>query len=211
MPFEIQSLGSKIPVLTLSAAIGIRGLLPGASEYYRFDGGIRYRPALPPIGYSPLTVRGGHIVGTVPYPLLKLHEGNGTYFYDPNAFSCMTFYEFASDAWEAHFFAPHFNGILLGRIPLIKKLKWREVLVCKGVWGTLSKENDGSLAATQAPLLFPPGMTSVSDPYVEVGFGVENIFRLLRVDFIWRVTHRDPKPGQEIQNFAVNLGIKLKF
>lgn len=54
-------------------------------------------------------------------------------------------------------------------------------------------------------------MTSVSDPYVEVGFGVENIFRLLRVDFIWRVTHRDPKPGQEIQNFAVNLGIKLKF
>ena len=60
-------------------------------------------------------------------------------------------------------------------------------------------------------LLFPPGMTSVSDPYVEVGFGVENIFRLLRVDFIWRVTHRDPKPGQEIQNFAVNLGIKLKF
>ena len=116
-----------------------------------------------------------------------------------------------SDTWVALFFEHHFNGILLGRIPLIKKLKWREVLVCKGVWGTLSKENDGSLAATQAPLLFPPGMTSVSDPYVEVGFGVENIFRLLRVDFIWRVTHRDPKPGQEIQNFAVNLGIKLKF
>ena len=155
-------------------------------------------------------MQGGKIFGKVPYPLLKLHEGNGTYFYDPMAFSCMNFYEFASDTWVALFFEHHFNGILLGRIPLIKKLKWREVLVCKGVWGTLSKENDGSLAATQAPLLFPPGMTSVSDPYVEVGFGVENIFRLLRVDFIWRVTHRDPKPGQEIQNFAVNLGIKLK-
>ena len=158
-----------------------------------------------------LMLEGGKIFGKVPYPLLKLHEGNGTYFYDPMAFSCMNFYEFASDTWVALFFEHHFNGILLGRIPLIKKLKWREVLVCKGVWGTLSKENDGSLAATQAPLLFPPGMTSVSDPYVEVGFGVENIFRLLRVDFIWRVTHRDPKPGQEIQNFAVNLGIKLKF
>lgn len=108
----------------------------------------------------------------------------------------MNFYEFASDTWVALFFEHHFNGILLGRIPLIKKLKWREVLVCKGVWGTLSKENDGSLAATQAPLLFPPGMTSVSDPYVEVGFGVENIFRLLRVDFIWRVTHRDRNPGR---------------
>ena len=166
---------------------------------------------MPPLGYSDITVQGGKIFGKVPYPLLKLHEGNGTYFYDPMAFSCMNFYEFASDTWVALFFEHHFNGILLGRIPLIKKLKWREVLVCKGVWGTLSKENDGSLAATQAPLLFPSGMTSVSDPYVEVGFGVENIFRLLRVDFIWRVTHRNPKPGQEIQNFAVNLGIKLKF
>ena len=70
-------------------------LLPGASEYYRFEGGIRYRPELPPIGYSTITVRGGHIVGTVPYPLSKLHEGNGTYFYDPYAFSCMDYYEFA--------------------------------------------------------------------------------------------------------------------
>ncbi len=54
-------------------------------------------------------------------------------------------------------------------------------------------------------------MTSVSDPYVEMGFGVENIFRLLRVDCIWRLTHRDPKPGQDVQNFAVNLSMHLKF
>lgn len=69
----------------------------------------------------------------------------------------MNFYEFASDAWVSWFWEHHFNGILLGRLPLIKKLKWREVLVCKGVWGTLSKENDGSLAGTQADLLFPVG------------------------------------------------------
>ena len=211
MPFDKQYMGTKYPVLTLGFTAGIPRVLSGSYEYYRLEGGIHYKPELPPLGYSDITVQGGKIFGKVPYPLLKLHEGNGTYFYDPMAFSCMNFYEFASDTWVALFFEHHFNGILLGRIPLIKKLKWREVLVCKGVWGTLSKENDGSLAATQAPLLFPPGMTSVSDPYVEVGFGVENIFRLLRVDFIWRVTHRDPKPGQEIQNFAVNLGIKLKF
>ena len=158
-----------------------------------------------------ITVQGGKIFGKVPYPLLKLHEGNGTYFYEPMAFSCMNFYEFASDTWVALFFEHHFNGILLGRIPLIKKLKWREVLVCKGVWGTLSRENNGSLAGTEADLLFPVGMTSVSDPYVEMGFGVENIFRLFRVDCIWRLTHRDPTPGQETQNFAVNLSLRLKF
>lgn len=211
MPFDKQYMGSTYPVLTLSVTAGIPALLPGAWEYYRLDGGIRYKPELPPIGYSDITVQGGKIFGRVPYPLLKLHEGNGTYFYDHYAFSCMNFYEFASDAWVAVFFEHHFNGWLLGRIPLLKRLRWREVLVCKGVWGTLSKENDGSRPGTRAPLLFPAGMRSVSDPYVEMGFGVENIFRLLRVDFIWRLNHRDPVPGQDIQLFAVNLSLRLKF
>ena len=85
------------------------------------------------------------------------------------------------------------------------------MLVCKGVWGTLSRQNNGSLAGTEADLLFPVGMTSVSDPYVEMGFGVENIFKLFRVDCIWRLTHRAPTPGQDTQNFAVNLSLRLKF
>lgn len=211
LPFDKQYMGTVYPVLTLGFTAGVPAMLNDSYEYYRLEGGIHYKPELPPLGYSNITLQGGKIFGKVPYPLLKLHEGNGTYFYDPNAFSCMNFYEFASDAWVALFFEHHFNGILLGRIPLVKKLKWREVLVCKGVWGTLSKENDGSLPDTQAPLLFPRGMTSVSDPYVEMGFGVENIFRLLRVDCIWRLTHRDPKPGQDVQNFTVNLSMHLKF
>ena len=211
MPFDKQSMGSVYPILTLGFSAGIPDALHGSYEYYRLEGGIRYRPELPPVGYSDITVQGGRIFGKVPYQLLKLHEGNGTYFYDPYAFSCMNFYEFASDAWVSWFWEHHFNGVLLGRLPLIKKLKWREVLVCKGVWGTLSRENNGSTAGTQADLLFPAGMTSVSDPYVEAGFGVENIFRLFRVDCIWRLTHRSPKPGQEIQNFAVNLSLHLKF
>ena len=211
LPFDKQYMGTVYPILTLGFTAGVPAMLNDSYEYYRLEGGIHYKPELPPLGYSNITLQGGKIFGKVPYPLLKLHEGNGTYFYDPNAFSCMNFYEFASDAWVALFFEHHFNGILLGRIPLVKKLKWREVLVCKGVWGTLSKENDGSLPDTQAPLLFPRGMTSVSDPYVEMGFGVENIFRLLRVDCIWRLTHRDPKPGQDVQNFAVNLSMHLKF
>ena len=211
LPFDKQYMGTVYPVLTLGFTAGVPAMLNDSYEYYRLEGGIHYKPELPPLGYSNITLQGGKIFGKVPYPLLKLHEGNGTYFYDPNAFSCMNFYEFASDAWVALFFEHHFNGILLGRIPLVKKHKRREELVCKGVWGTLSKENDGSLPDTQAPLLFPRGMTSVSDPYVEMGFGVENIFRLLRVDCIWRLTHRDPKPGQDVQNFAVNLSMHLKF
>lgn len=210
--FDKQYINTKYPVVTLGATVGTPHILDNSYEYYRLDGSIHYKPSIPPLGYLDITVQGGKIFGKVPYPLLKLHEGNGTYFYDPYAFSCMNYYEFASDAWVGLFYEHHFNGILLGRLPLIKKLKWREVLVCKGVWGTLSKENDGSLPGTEALLLFPRGMSSVSDPYVEVGFGIENIFRLLRVDCTWRVTHREPiVAGQDIQNFVVNLSMHLTF
>ena len=211
LPFDKHYLGTVYPVATLSFTAGIPGLLRHSPEYYRLVGSIRYRPDLPPIGYSEITVQGGRLFGRVPYPLLKLHEGNGTYFYDAYAFSCMNYYEFASDTWVSWFWEHHFNGVLLGRVPLVKKLKWREVLICKGVWGTLSEKNNGARIGTQAPLLFPIGMGSVSDPYVEAGFGVENIFKLFRVDCIWRLTHRNAVPGQEVQNFAVNLGIQLKF
>lgn len=209
--FDAQHLGTKYPVLTLGFSTGLRGLMRNDYEYYRLEGGLHYKPKLPPIGYSDITLRGGKIFGKVPYLMLKLHEGNGTYFYDPYAFSCMNFYEFASDAWAAVFFEHHFNGWLLGRIPLMKRLKWREVVVCKAVWGTLSDRNNGSLPDTEADLLFPEGMSSVEKPYVEMGFGVENIFRLLRVDCIWRLTHRKSVPGQDVQNFAVNLSLRLKF
>lgn len=81
---------------------------------------MQYRLNLPPIGYSQLMLEGGKIFGKVPYLLLKLHEGNGTYFYDRYAFSCMNFYEFSSDAWISFFYEHHFNGFLLGRVPLLK-------------------------------------------------------------------------------------------
>lgn len=211
-PFDKKSLGSDYPILTLSATAGLKGLLPQSPEYYRVDGSIFYRPELPPLGRSEILVQAGKIWGDLPYPLLKLHEGNGTYFYDSYAFSCMDYYEFASDQWVACFYEHHFGGVLLGRIPLIKRLKLREVLVAKGVWGTLSEKNDGSLDVTRAHLAFPLGMSSVSKPYFEAGFGIENIFRLVRVDFIWRLSHREAmQGGHKPQNFSINASLHLDF
>ena len=210
-PFDKKYLGSRYPVVSLIFTAGIPDLLSGSPEYYALVGNIRYRANLPPCGYSTISIQGGRFFGHIPYPLLKLHEGNGTYFYDPHAFSCMNYYEFASDSWVSWFWEHHFNGLLLGRLPLIKRLKWREVLVCKGVWGSLSPKNDGSRIDSGAPLLFPAGMGSVSTPYVEAGVGVGKLFRIFPVGFLWRFTHRPPPPRQKVQNFAVNLGIQLKF
>jgi hypothetical protein len=210
--FDKSSLGSIYPIVTLSGTVGLKEFVGNSPEYYRADATLLYRPELPPLGRSTLLVQAGRIWGEVPYPLLKLHEGNGTYFYDPYAFACMDYYEFASDKWVACFFEHHFGGFFLGRIPLLKRLKWREVVTCKGVWGSLSEQNDGSRPATQAPLLFPVGMGSVEKPYFEAGFGVENIFRMVRVDCVWRLSHRHARIGaHEAPDFAVNASLHLSF
>lgn len=199
------------PVIGLDVTAGIKGVIPGSYDYCSLSANVNYRLSMPPIGYSNISLQGGHIFGQVPYILLKLPEGNSTYFYDRFAFSCMNFYEFAADSWATLFYEHHFNGFLLGKIPLLKRMKMREVLVFKGIYGTLSDKNDGSMADTRAVMYFPPGMTSLSKPYMEMGFGIENIFRVARIDFIWRLTHRDASMYQDVQNFAVNLSVNLHF
>lgn len=211
--FDKRYLGSKYPILQLDLTGGYATLPDFREPYARMQLGVRYDPKLPPIGHSEILLQAGHLFGRLPYPLLKLQEGNGTYFYDPYAFSCMNYYEFATDSWLSLFYEHHFGGWFLGRIPLLRKLQLREVFTFKGVWGTLSKRNGNPLREplSQAPLCYPLSMESVETPYLEVGVGVENIIRFFRVDCIWRLTHRDSKPGQRVQNFAVNLSLRLTF
>lgn len=209
--FEKYSMGSDFPIVGIDLSMGVKGLFKNDYEFYKVEGSVSYDFPVAPIGKSYMILSGGKIFGKVPYPLLKLHEGNATYFYDPYAFSCMNYYEFASDLWASFIWEHHFKGFFLGKIPLMKRLKWREVFIFKGLIGTLSDKNNGSLAGTQAVLLFPEGMSSVSKPYFETGVGIENIFRLFRVDAIWRLTHRHSVPGQNVQNFAVNFSVYLNF
>lgn len=209
--FDRYSLGSDYPMIDLNMSMGLKGIFKNDYEFYRLELAVDHDFDIPPIGFSNVRLAGGKIFGKVPYPLLKLHEGNATYFYDNYAFSCMNFYEFASDMWAALFWEHHFKGFFLGKIPLLKKLQWREVFTFKALIGTLSDKNNGSLPNTSAILFFPNGMTSVTKPYVETGVGIENIFRIFRVDAIWRLTHREDRPGQNVQNFAINLSLHLSF
>ncbi len=209
--FDKVSMGSDFPIVSIDLVAGLKGVLNSDYEYYRAQLSIQHDVQIAPIGYSDFMLTGGKIFGKVPYPLLKLHEGNATYFYDPYAFSCMNFYEFASDLWGAVFWEHHFRGFFLSKIPLMKRLKWREVATVKALWGRLSDKNNGSLPNTDAVLLFPDGMSSVSKPYIEAGVGVENILRLIRVDAIWRLTHRGDRSGQKVDNFAINFSIHLNF
>lgn len=225
--FDKIYLGSDYPIITADFQMGLKDVWEGSHEYYRGEIGINYDLAMPPLGTSYFKLKAGKIWGKVPYPLLKLHEGNGTYFNSPNAFACMDYYEFASDTWLQLFYEHNFKGFFLGKIPLLKKLKWREVVSFRGVVGSLSEKNNGSskyIAANTNPatgelnpgipvpyMLFPAGMSGVNKPYFEAGVGITNIFRMFRIDSYWRLNHKENHLGEKNTAWVVNFGVEFKF
>jgi hypothetical protein len=138
-----------------------------------------------PIGYTDYVIDAGKFFGNVPFPLMEIHGGNETYFYDPYAFNMMRFYEFVSDQYASLSVSHHFEGFFLNKIPLMRKLKWREVASGKVLVGSVNPKS------TQL-LIFPDALNTLNGkPYYEAGVGVENIFKILRFDLLWRLSHLD--------------------
>lgn len=204
--FEKTYVHSYHPVITLDLTASVPGLRRGDVGYFRPELSLDYDFNVPPLGRSRLHVNAGTILGQVPYPMLHIHAGNVTGLLDRTSFSCMEYMEFASDSWATLYYDHNFNGLLLGWIPLLQKLQLREVVILKAAVGSLSEKNDGT-AGGKALMLFPDGMQSLGSPYVEAGAGLSNILNLFRVDFIWRLTHRETAR----RNFMVNFGMELRF
>lgn len=188
--FLRHSMGSKYPALDISAMAGLWDNRGSASNYYRLVGIMSHSFSMGPMGKLNYIMEGGKVFGTVPFPLLKLHEGNETYVFDNYAFNMMNLYEFASDTYFSVTAEHHFNGFFFNRIPLMRKLKWRELLYGKGLVGDISDRN----CRSNAIMDFPSTLGDVHKPYFEAGVGVENIFRFFRLDAVWRLSHLD-NPG----------------
>ncbi|NBC83192.1 MAG: carboxypeptidase-like regulatory domain-containing protein [Bacteroidetes bacterium] len=197
--FERISLGTKRPVFDLYLTAGVNGIIGSDYHYYRATFTMKDKIETNPFGYFWYFLEGGKIFGTLPYPLLELHKGNETYAYDQYAFNMMNYYEFISDQYISFNAEHHFQGFFLGHIPLLRKLEWREVISAKGVMGTLSDKNRNEM-------MFPGGLTSLKKPYLEVGAGIENIFKFFRIDAMWRITHTD---HENIQLFGIRAKIQV--
>ena len=195
----------------------VKGLGRNDYSFIRPEVSVRYNWLLPPFGQSRIRFNAGAVLGQVPYPMLYLFEGNGTYSYHRNAFACMDHYEFAADRWATLLWEHNFKGFFLGRIPLLRQLQWREVLSLKAGYGTLRDENNGIAGSPRfgAVMLFPEGMKTLEKPYVEMGVGITNIFKVLRIDAYWRMTHRDDvKNGVKVPHdnrFVINFGFEFKL
>lgn len=179
--FKRRVFMNKYPVVSAEAARGFKGVFGSDYAYWRVKLRVSHRQKMGKLGYLDYMVEGGKIWGNLPYHLLEVHTGNQSFINDDVAFSTMRYFEFVSDAYVAIHLENHFEGFFLNRIPLLKKLKWREFLVNKVLFGRLADKN------RQGPLAFPEGLSGLKQPYWETGFGIENIFKVIRVDFLWRI------------------------
>jgi hypothetical protein len=188
---------SKYPVLSLEYTMAVKDVVGSDYTYQKFDFLLRHRfPS--PIGFTKYRVYAGLILGTAPYPLHFLTAGNTGFIFNHKNYNLLRDFEFASDKYLALWFEHHFDGFIFNKIPYFSKLKLREVLCFKGLWGGMSEKNRRTLELPK-DLLIPSPI-----PYIECGFAIENIAKILRVDFIWRATYRD-SPG------APKWGIKFSF
>jgi hypothetical protein len=201
--FQRVRLGSKIPVINFQIIKSLPKVYGGEYDYTKMvlniNDQINYSTIL---GYGNITIEGGKYWGRVPYPFMELHAGNGTVFYDYKAFNMQNFFEFISDQYAQLWYTHHFNGILFNRIPLFKKLKWREVATIKSVVGSVNEAN-------RKLIVFPERLYDLSKgPYYEAGVGVENIFRILRLDAVWRLNYlKNP----DISKFKIGVSVQLQF
>lgn len=195
---------TRYPVLGLDFTAGIKGITGDDCQFVRGVFTFDWKVPAGAFGFSNIHLETGAIHGEVPYPFLKLHEGNRSYFLDKTAFTCMDYYEFASDRWVSAMYEHNLNGLILGRIPLIKLLDLREIITVKAAWGTLSAAN----RAGGAGILPIEGLKTLETPYVEAGVGLSNILRVLRFDACWRLTHRCEDPDR---NFRFTFGFDIQF
>jgi hypothetical protein len=199
--FERASLGSKYPIFDFEVKFCPKGLLGSQYEYVNLKATLSDKVLTSPFGYFKYRVTAGKIYGTLPYPLMELHEGNETYVFDPWAFNMMNYYEFVSDEYASIYAEQHLQGFILNRIPLIRRLEFREVVSTKILYGHLSDKN-------KDVMIFPEGLTALTVPYYEASVGIENIFKVLRVDAMWRFSYLD---HPHVYSFGIRALITFSF
>jgi hypothetical protein len=210
---ERSPIATKYPVMTLFYRGGFKAL-GGDYTFHNLAFQAKKYFYMNPIGFSDVTLEGGYIFGKVPYQLLEIHRANQSYSYQLPSYNLMNFLEFVSDQYVALNVQHQFGGFFLNRVPLIKKLKWREVVSFKGLYGGVRDENRPTAqnGLIEFPIDAASGRTIMntleSKPYVEVSAGLSNIFKIFRVDYVRRVNYNE-LPG--VSKWGIRARFKIDF
>jgi hypothetical protein len=208
---ERLSLGTiKWPIITFRYTRGLKGVLGSDFEYDKVRLSINKRIRFGPLGVGSMNLTGEYVFNTIPYPLLSLHLGNQTPVYAQVTYNLMNYGEFISDRYASMQYQHHFEGFLLNRIPLMRKLKWRLVGSSNVIFGGMKERNRNIIAETTSTgeETLPVGFLEEGKPYVELGYGVENIFKFFRVDFVHRLSYLD---DPDVRKFGVLFSFQFNL
>jgi hypothetical protein len=200
------SLGSSYPIVQFKYSAGLRGVLQSNYTYHKYGINISDNLSIAPFGNLSYDIYAGKINGTLPYLLLEVHPGNELYYYDSHAFNMMNRYEYLSDQYAGFNIEHDIGGGIFDYIPFIRRLKFRQFWTAKAVIGSLSAANQELNLKGGYPF-----MTLKNNPYMELGTGVSNILRFLRVDFIWRVLPKPQPSDPSIRKFGVFGSFQIDF
>lgn len=201
------------PVFTISHTIGVKGVLGGDYDYNLTEASIYKRFWLNSWGKLDVSVKGGIQWNKVPFPLLIMPAANLSYIVEDETFNLINNMEFLNDRYASLDVSWDLNGKLFNRIPLIKKLKWREWLGIRCLWGTLTDKNNPTLernAGDPVLMQFPEGsyIMDPKRPYIELVAGIHNIFKLLHVEYIHRLNYNNLPTATKN---GVRIMIRLTF
>ena len=187
-PTKRYSITRNAPVFSLSHTLAFKGLMGSDYNYSRTEFAFQKRFWFSNLGNANVIVRAGKVWSKDPFPLLAIPNANLSYIVQYDTYSMMNATEFINDqyvSWDVNY---NMSGFILNRIPLIQYLKLREILSFRGMYGSLNDKNDPTLS--NGLYNFPAGTYRMGkDPYLEAGVGVENIFKILRIDYVWRLTY----------------------
>ncbi len=200
------------PVFTLNHRIGFKGVLGSHFNYHHTEASFQKRFWFSAFGYTDCIIKAGKVWNQVPFPLLIIPNANLSYTIQKESYALMNAMEFFNDEYASWDLTYYMNGLLFNRLPLIRKLNWREVISFRGMFGHLSEKNRPDPLNTGVLYKFPYENDQYhylgSTPYMEVGIGIENIFRVLRVDYVRRLTYRD-LPG--IDKWGIRIQFHIQF
>jgi hypothetical protein len=205
------SLGTtKSPVITMRYVHGVKGVFGSDFEYDKLRFSLFKRIKTGPLGVGYATITSEYIFNTLPYPLLALHLGNQTPIYSPITYNLMNYGEFVSDHYVSLQYRQYLEGFLLNRIPLLQKLNWRLLGTANVIMGGMRQSNRDliSVFSPEGEETLRAGAFMSGKPYVELGYGVENIFKFFRVDFVHRLSYLD---NEGARKFGVLFSAQLQF
>ena len=197
----------RYPTVYASYTKGIEGFLDSDFNYDKLQLFYRHRILMGGFGKLKYFLEAGKTFGNVPLTMLDVVPGNQAIFSVPRTFDLLNYYDFVTDEYAALHVEHNFNGRILSRIPLLRKLKWREIVGARAVVGNLSGNT-----ISMSPFLVDRRLTNdlyiPTKPYYEYFVGVDNIFKFIRIDFVFRGNYMDI-PGAT--KFAIKGGFGFYF